>query len=79
MRSEEHRSFIAAKQMFILFLHRLFDEKFIALPLGRSPSRLWSLLGKPSAGGKPRRGCFDETHEKPWLGGAGNNALARLS
>lgn len=35
--SEEHRSFIAAKQMFILFLHRLFDEKFIALPLGRRP------------------------------------------
>lgn len=52
--SEEHRSFIAAKQMFILFLYWLFDEKFIALPLGRSPSRLWSLLGKPAAGWKPR-------------------------
>lgn len=40
---EEHRSFIAAKQMFILFLYRLFDEKFIALLLGWSSSAAESI------------------------------------
>lgn len=52
--SEEHRGFIAAKQMFTLFLHWLFDEKFIAFPLGRGPSRLLSPLRGPAAGGEPR-------------------------
>lgn len=30
-------SLTAAQQMFALLLHRLFDEKFTALPLGRRP------------------------------------------
>lgn len=75
--SEEHRSFIAAKQMFILFLYRLFDEKFIALLLGWSSSAVES-ISQTSSWQEARKALFWWNPWKLWFEGASNNALARL-